>query len=88
MDKIFVFDLGNVIVIPMDVKLLYDMLECKISYEEFIEFFKNDKSVIDAHMGLISDDAHIEKLLEFSKSNKTLNEYKEIYMRTNKKFFI
>lgn len=88
MDKIFVFDLGNVIVIPMNVKLLYDMLECKISYEEFIDFFKNDKSVIDAHMGLISDDSHIEKLLEFSKSNKTLNEYKEIYMRTNKKFFI
>ena len=79
MDRIFVFDLGNVIVIPMNVKLLYEKLECKVSYEEFINFFKTDKSVIDAHMGLISDDEHIEKLLEFSKSNKTLNEYKEIY---------
>ena len=79
MNKVFVFDLGNVIVIPMNIKMLYEKLECEVSYEEFINFFKNDKSVIDAHMGLISDDEHIEKLLEFSKSNKTLNEYKEIY---------
>lgn len=79
MDKIFVFDLGNVIVIPMNVKMLYEKLECKVSYEEFINFFKNDKSVIDAHMGSISDDEHIEKLLKFSGTNKTLSEYKEIY---------
>ena len=39
MDRIFVFDLGNVIVIPMNVKLLYEKLECKVSYEEFINFF-------------------------------------------------
>ena len=68
MNKVFVFDLGNVIVIPMNIKMLYEKLECEVSYEEFINFFKNDKSVIDAHMGLISDDEHIEKLLEFSKS--------------------
>jgi len=56
MIKNIIFDLGNVIVIPMNVKLLYEKLECKVSYEEFINFFKTDKSVIDAHMGLISDD--------------------------------
>lgn len=78
-EKVYVFDLGNVIVVPMNTKLLFDKLECKVSYEEFIDFFKNDKSVIDAHAGIISDDEHIEKLLEFSKSKKTIDEYKEIY---------
>lgn len=78
-EKVYVFDLGNVIVIPMNVKLLYEKLECKVSYDEFLEFFKKDKSVIDAHAGIISDDKHIEKILEFAKSNKTIDEYKEIY---------
>ena len=32
MEKIFVFDLGNVIVKPMNVKKLYEMLECKVSF--------------------------------------------------------
>lgn len=78
-NKIYVFDLGNVIVVPMNTKLLYDKLECQVSYEEFLDFFKNDKSVIDAHAGLISDDEHISKLLEFSGSNKKIEEYKEIF---------
>ncbi len=79
MEKVYVFDLGNVIVVPMNVKLLFEMLECKISYYEFVKFFKNDISVVKAHMGYITDDEHIEKLLAFSKSNKTIKEYKEIY---------
>lgn len=78
-EKIYVFDLGNVIVVPMNIKLLFEKLKCNISYEEFIEFFKKDQSVIDAHTGVISDDEHIEKLLKFSKSNKNIDEYKKIY---------
>ena len=31
--KIYVFDLGNVIVEPMNVKMLYEMLETNISYD-------------------------------------------------------
>lgn len=78
-NKIYVFDLGNVIVVPMNTKLLYDKLECQVSYEEFLDFFKNDRSVIDAHAGLISDDEHISKLLEFSGSKKDIEEYKKIF---------
>lgn len=78
-NKIYVFDLGNVIVVPMNTHLLYEKLGCKISYEEFLEFFKNDKSVIDAHAGLISDDEHIAKLLQFSGSLISIQEYREIF---------
>ena len=35
MEKIFVFDLGNVIVRPISVKKLYEMLGCKVSFESF-----------------------------------------------------
>ena len=79
MGKIFVFDLGNVIVRPMSVKMLYEMLECKISYEEFSEYFKKDKSVDDVHRGLISTEEHIKRILEFSGSNKTVDEYITIF---------
>lgn len=77
--KIYVFDLGNVIVEPMNVKMLYEMLETNISYDEFLEFFNNDKSAIDAHKGLISDDEHIKKVIEFTGSKKSINEYKRIF---------
>lgn len=78
-EKIYVFDLGNVIVKPMDVKMLYELLECKIEYDEFLNFFCYDKSVIDAHNGLISDDEHIIRILEYSGSIKSLEEYKRIF---------
>lgn len=79
MEKIFVFDLGNVIVRPMNIHMLYEMLECKVSYEEFCEYFKKDKSVDDVHRGLISTEEHIKKILEFSGSNKTVDEYISIF---------
>lgn len=79
MRKVFVFDLGNVIVRPMNVKMLYEMLECKVSYEEFCEYFKKDKSVYDVHRGLISTEEHIRKILEFSDCNKTIEEYISIF---------
>lgn len=77
--KVYVFDLGNVIVEPMNVKLLFEKLECEVSYEEFLDFFRKDKSVIAAHAGGISDDEHIKILLEFCRSNKSIDEYKEIF---------
>lgn len=80
MEKIYVFDLGNVIVRPMNIKKLYEMLECKISYEEFSNYFKNDKSVENVHKGLISTEEHINKILKFSGSNKTIDEYISIFI--------
>lgn len=79
MEKVFVFDLGNVIVRPMSVKKLYDMLGCKVSFEEFCEYFKKDKSVDDIHRGLISTEEHIKKILEFSGTDKNVEEYISIF---------
>ena len=59
MDNVYVFDLGNVIISPMNTKLLYEMLEMQVSYDQFLKFFTKSKSSIDAHKGLISDDENI-----------------------------
>ena len=79
MKKVFVFDLGNVIVRPMSVKKLYEMLDCKVSYEEFSNYFKKDKSVEDVHKGLISTEEHIAKIIKFSGSTKKIDEYIDIF---------
>ncbi len=74
MEKIFVFDLGNVIVRPISVKKLYEMLGCKVSFESFYEYFKNDQSSDDIHRGLISTEEYVKKILEFSESDKNIEE--------------
>ena len=79
MDSVYVFDLGNVIISPMNTKLLYEMLETQVSYEDFLKYFFKSKSSIDAHKGLISDDENIQNILDFCGSSKTIEEYKEIY---------
>lgn len=80
MEKVFVFDLGNVIVRPMSVKKLYDMLECKVSFEKFYEYFKFDKSSDDIHRGLISIEEYIKKMLKFSGSEKNVEEFISIFI--------
>lgn len=79
MEKIFVFDLGNVIVRPMSVKKLYEMLECKVSFENFYEYFKGDKSSDDIHRGLISTEEYIKRILKFSGSDKNVEEFIGIF---------
>lgn len=79
MEKIFVFDLGNVIVKPMNVKKLYETLECKVSFENFYEYFKSDKFSDDIHIGLISTEEYIKKILKFSKSDKNIEEFISIF---------
>jgi len=79
MDKIFLFDLGNVLAKRLDDYNLYNKLNCKISYEDFLKYWWGDDLVIKAHMGLVSDDEHIEALLKFCKSDLSINQFYEIY---------
>lgn len=79
MNKIFLFDLGGVLQKSMNINKLYERLNCKISYKEFEKYWFCDKSVIDAHKGLITDEFHIKKLLDFSGSSISINDFKKIY---------
>lgn len=79
MKKIFLFDLGNVLAKSIDEFELYNKLNCKILYDEFLQYWWGDDLVIKAHMGLITDDEHVEALLKFCKSDLSVDQFYEIY---------
>lgn len=79
MDRIFLFDLGNVLAKSLDDYDLYNKLNCKISYDEFLQYWWGDDLVLKAHMGLATDDEHVEALLKFCKSDLSINQFYEIY---------
>lgn len=79
MDKVFLFDIGNVLAKPLDNRELYNKLNCKISYEMFEEYWFSNELVIKAHEGLISDETHIAALLKYCKSNLSVHDFYKIY---------
>lgn len=85
--KVILFDLGGVLIESINPKHLYNALNSKIDFKEFFNYWNNDKSVYDAHQGLISDVEHIQKLLKFSNSDKDVNEFLQIYENLDKKIY-
>ena len=79
MDRIFLFDLGNVLAKSLDDYYLYNKLNFKIPYNEFLQYWWSDDLVLKAHMGLATDDEHVEALLKFCKSDLSINQFYEIY---------
>lgn len=87
MNKIILFDLGGVLLKQMNYHDLYSKLKCKISYYNFLKYWCTDKTVLDAHKGIISDDEHISNLLAYSKSNISLKQFYEIYSNLRGQFY-
>ena len=80
MDKVFLFDLGNVLAKSLDNRELYNKLNCKIPYEQFEEYWFGDDLVIKAHEGLVSDEVHIKALLKYCKSDLSIDDFYKIYI--------
>lgn len=87
MDRIFLFDLGNVLAKSLDDYGLYNKLNCKISYDKFSQYWWGDDLVLKAHMGLVTDDEHVEALLKFCKSDLSINQFYEIYNSLDNSFY-
>lgn len=87
MDKVFLFDLGNVLAKPIDNHELYDKLNCKITYEQFEKYWFENDLVIKAHEGKVSDKVHIEALLEYCKSSLSIDEFYNIYNSLNNSLY-
>ena len=79
MNKIFLFDLGNVLAKSLDNYDLYNRLNCRIPFDVFLQYWWCDDLVLKAHMGIVSDDEHVKELLKFCKSDLSINEFYEIY---------
>ena len=79
MEKVFLFDLGNVLAKNLDDYELYKQLNCKISYQQFEEYWLSNELVIKAHEGLVSDEIHIKELLKYCKSDLSITDFYNIY---------
>lgn len=79
MKEVVLFDLGNVLAKPIDDYELYNKLNCKISYEQFLKYWWYDDLAIKAHEGLISDEEHIKALLSFCNSDLSVDDFYQIY---------
>lgn len=87
MNKIFLFDLGGVLLKPMNHHDLYNKLNCKIPFSDFEKYWCFDKTVLDAHKGTVTDDYHVKKLLEYTKSDISLKQFYDIYANLRGSFY-
>lgn len=77
---IVLFDLGQVLVYPLREKDLFEFIKPEISYDDFCNYWKNSKTLDDAHQGLILDTYYIKCLLEYCKSKVSIQEFYDKYI--------
>lgn len=82
MNKIFLFDIGNVIFKTNDYKELYTRLNCTCSLEEFIEHFRYSEYYENCEKGLISTYDYIDALKKDIGSEVSYDEYIQIHYAT------
>ena len=80
MYKVFLFDLGNVLAKPLDDKTLYEKLQCKVGYQEFLQYLYFDEAAVGAHTGHVSDDDHVKAVIQNCGTKVSMEEYYKIYM--------
>ena len=81
--KYFIFDLGGVLSVPMDIKGLYNQIEWKINYDEFVEKFNFSKETEKAHKGELKTKEFFEYLKQYMNEDVTLSEFKDMYINNN-----
>lgn len=81
--KYFIFDLGGVLSVPMDIKGLYNQIHWKINFDEFVEQFTFSAETIKAHKGEISTKEFFEYLKQYMNDDVTLDEFKDMYINNN-----
>lgn len=81
MKKIYVFDMGSVILKPCNLKGLYEELECEISYDELYNLFYRSSITRDVYTGALSDDEYFRKIRNYMKTEKSISELKKLYLK-------
>ena len=83
MEKIFLFDIGNVIFKIRDIDELYKKLECKCSYEEFYKFFMDSDTYRASESGKMSIYDYIDTLKKVTGSSVSYEKYIEYHNEVN-----
>ncbi|MBR6033539.1 MAG: HAD-IA family hydrolase [Clostridia bacterium] len=85
MEDVYVFDMGGVIKEPFNIEKFYLEIDAKIEYNEFRK--KWEENLLKAESGGIDSDEFIQRILNYAKSTKTLEEAKEIYGKYTGKIY-
>ncbi len=83
MKKIYVFDMGHVILKPSDLRKLYLEAETETDYTTFKNLFYHSSESEQVYRGDIDDNTFFEIIKNELKSKRTVRELKELY-RKNK----
>ncbi len=81
--KYFVFDLGGVLSVPMNIRRLYDQINWKINFDEFVKKFNFSEEAIKAHKGEITTKDFFEYLKQYMNKDITLDEFEDMYINND-----
>lgn len=82
MEKIFLFDIGNVIFKVHEMEALYEELNCTCSLEEFIKYFRESDYYLKIEKGLLSTYEFIDLLKKDTGTTVDYDEYIRIHWKT------
>lgn len=80
--KYFAFDLGGVIVKPMNLETIYKSFRWKISFEEFLQKFTSSEEAIALHKGLMTTEEYFSYLTQFITDNLSFSNFLESYKKS------
>ena len=77
MEEAYVFDMGGVIKESFDLEKFFLNIKAKIEFKQFKRYY--EKNILLAECGKISSDEFLERILNYSLSEKTIEDAKMIY---------
>ncbi len=80
MSKIYVFDMGNVVTRPTNLKKMYEESESSCEYNIFKKLFYDSYESTAVYKGMISDYEFFNSLKEKTGSKKTSYELRQLYL--------
>lgn len=81
MSKIYVFDMGNVLTKPTNLRKVYEESESKCEYPIFKKLFYDSYEATAVYKGMISDYEFFNSLKEKTGSEKTSDELRKLYIK-------
>ena len=87
MSKMFIFDMGHVIIKPSNFKLMYEQMETECDIKELKRLFYHSELSDAVYTGKITDDDFFKLIKQISNSKKSFLELKNIYYYTKGKVY-
>lgn len=87
MNKIVLFDLGNVLLKPFSIPFLYERLNLKVDYETFRSYWSDGEDAQELHKGNISLEEYVKRLSLYAGQKIVYEDFVEIYHQCKRVLF-